>query len=85
MEHPGAAPVDADQVEHDGRIGERSFGKLEGSQRDMGAIRVEAVNVLEYPLDTGSDRRLAGDTSRSDLQAKFKLHVVIGDEVDESS
>ena len=46
---------------------------------------VEAVNILEQPLDTGSDRRLSGDTSRRDLQAKFKLHVVIGDQVDEGS
>jgi hypothetical protein len=46
---------------------------------------VEAVNVLEYPLDTGSDSRLRGDTDRRDLKANFKLHVVIGDRAGESS
>jgi hypothetical protein len=46
---------------------------------------VEAVNVIEYPLDTSSDKRLSGDTDRRDRKANFKLHVVIGDEVDEGS
>jgi hypothetical protein len=47
--------------------------------------QVEAVNVIEYPLDTGSDKTLRGDLSKTDLEAKFKLHVVIADRIDEGS
>lgn len=46
---------------------------------------VEAVNVLEEPLDTGSDSKIRGDTNRKDLKANFKLRIVIGDKSGESS
>ncbi len=51
----------------------------------LGFPEVEAVSVIEFPLDTSSDAKLRGDTDRKDLKAKFKLHLVISDETDESS
>lgn len=51
----------------------------------LGFPEVEAVRVVEFPLDTSSDAKLSGDTNRQDLKAEFKLHVVIGAEPDESS
>ena len=46
---------------------------------------VEAVHVLERPLDTGSDRVMRGDTENRASEARFKLHIVIGDGAVESS
>ncbi len=46
--------------------------------------QVEAVNVVELPLDTSSDKVLQGDLRQGNPEARFKLHVVIGERVDEA-
>lgn len=51
----------------------------------LGLPEVEAVSVIDYPLETGSDQTLSGDTDREVIEAPFKLHVVIGNKTDESS
>ena len=51
----------------------------------LGLPGVEAVNVVELPLDIGSDSSLAGDTARKAGAAPFELRVVIRDKSHESS
>jgi hypothetical protein len=46
---------------------------------------VEAVNVVELPLDIGSDSALHGDMARQSGVAPFELRVVIRDKSYESS
>ena len=51
----------------------------------LGLPEVEAVHLLELPLDTGSDTALSGDTERQASTAPFELRMVIRDKADESS
>ena len=51
----------------------------------VGLPEVEAVEVLERPLDTGSDRVMRGNTQNKAGEARFKLHIVVGDGAVESS
>jgi hypothetical protein len=51
----------------------------------LGLPGVEAVNVVELPLDIGSGSSLAGDTARKAGAAPFELRVVIKDKSHESS
>ena len=51
----------------------------------LGLPEVEAVHVLELPLDIGSDSALRGDTGREASKAPFELRVVIRDKINESS
>jgi len=51
----------------------------------LGLPGVEAVNVVELPLDIGSGSSLAGDTARKAGAAPFELRVVLRDKSHESS
>ncbi len=51
----------------------------------LGLPEVEAVHLLELPLDTGSDTALSGDTERQASTAPFELRMVIRDKSNESS
>ena len=46
---------------------------------------VEAVNVVEMPLDLGSDAALRGSAEAQTGKAPFELRVVIRDKIRESS
>jgi len=51
----------------------------------LGLPEVEAVHVLELPLDIGPDTALRGDTDRQGETAPFELRIVIRDKANESS
>lgn len=51
----------------------------------LGMPEVEAVHVLELPLDIGPDSALSGDTERQANKAPFELRIVIRDKSNESS
>jgi hypothetical protein len=51
----------------------------------LGLPEVEAVHVLEQPLDVRSDAALSGDTTGDVGDAPFELRVVIRDKPDENS
>ena len=51
----------------------------------LGLPEVEAVHVLELPLDIGPDTALRGDTDRRGKTAPFELRIVIRDKANESS
>lgn len=51
----------------------------------LGMPEVEAVHVLELPLDIGPDSALSGDTERQADKAPFELRIVIRDKSSESS
>ena len=51
----------------------------------LGLPEVEAVHVLELPLDIGPDSALSGDTERRARKAPFELRIVIRDKRNESS
>ena len=51
----------------------------------LGLPEVEAVHVLQQPLDVRSDAALSGDTTGDVGDAPFELRVVIRDKPDESS
>jgi hypothetical protein len=51
----------------------------------LGLPEVEAVHVLQQPLDVRSDAALSGDTTGDIGEAPFELRVVIRDKPDESS
>ncbi len=51
----------------------------------LGLPEVEAVHVLELPLDIGPDSALSGDTERRARKAPFELRIVIRDKSNESS
>ena len=51
----------------------------------LGLPEVEAVHVLELPLDIGPDSALSGDTAGQANTAPFELRIVIRDKTDESS
>ena len=51
----------------------------------LGLPEVEAVHVVELPLDIGADTSLAGNTAQAADSAPFELRVVIKDKLDESS
>ncbi|MEJ2089946.1 MAG: hypothetical protein P8Y69_16015, partial [Gammaproteobacteria bacterium] len=46
---------------------------------------VEAVEVVELPLDIGSDSALRGDTAGQTGSAPFELRIVLRDKTHESS
>jgi hypothetical protein len=51
----------------------------------LGLPAVEAVHVLELPLDIGPDSALSGDTERQADTAPFELRIVVRDKSNESS
>jgi hypothetical protein len=51
----------------------------------LGLPEVEAVHVIELPLDIGSDSALQGNTAQQANSAPFELRVVIRDRLNESS
>ena len=51
----------------------------------LGLPEVEAVHLLELPLDIGPDSALSGDTERQADTAPFELRIVIRDKGNESS